>query len=133
MVSSNFGSVSIEEPSSVLLFQTVSNQFTDLCRFAHVVEMILLFMQVFVKMIDLETDHEYNWTREKFFNRKYVMQEMFENYTEGDEWQLPPVCILQIATGPPPQKKNSQWNVIVVIVPFTCRRGIPSWRTQTLK
>ena len=50
--------------------------------------------QVFVKMIDLETDHEFNWTREKFINRKFVMQEMFENYTDGDEWQLPAVGLL---------------------------------------
>ena len=47
-------------------------------------------------MIDLETDHEFNWTREKFINRKFVMQEMFENYTDGDEWQLPAVGLLTL-------------------------------------
>ena len=52
--------------------------------------------QVFIKMIDLETDHEFNWTREKFINRKFVMQEMFENYTDGDEWQLPAVRLLTL-------------------------------------
>ncbi len=50
-----------------------------------------LCLQVYVKMVDLETDHEYSWTKERFLNRKYVMQEMFENYTDGEAWQLPAV------------------------------------------
>ena len=44
-----------------------------------------------MKMTDLETDHEFNWTREKFINRKFVMQEMFENYTDGESYELPAV------------------------------------------
>ena len=50
--------------------------------------------QIFVKMTDLETNLQWMWPKEKFINRKYVMQEMFENYTEGDEWQLPTVSLL---------------------------------------
>ncbi|XP_064643927.1 kinesin-like protein KIF28 isoform X2 [Lineus longissimus] len=46
--------------------------------------------EVFVKTIDIDTGHEWLWPRHKFFNRKYVMQEMYQNYTEGEDWELPP-------------------------------------------
>ena len=44
-----------------------------------------------MKVTDLETDLDWMWSKEKFNNRRYVMQEMFENYKEGDKWQLPEV------------------------------------------
>jgi hypothetical protein len=50
--------------------------------------------EVFVKTTDLDTGHEWVWPRHKFFNRKYVIQEMYQNYTEGEDWELPPVSRL---------------------------------------
>ena len=40
-------------------------------------------------MKNLETGMEYLWPKNKFINRKYLMQEMYENYEEGEEWRLP--------------------------------------------
>lgn len=40
-------------------------------------------------MKDLQSGTEYLWSRTKFINRKFVMQDMFENYEDGDDWQLP--------------------------------------------
>ncbi|XP_064610663.1 kinesin-like protein KIF28 isoform X2 [Liolophura sinensis] len=45
--------------------------------------------EVMVRVVHLETKHEWIWTRQKFLNRKYIMQEMYQNYQEGDEWDLP--------------------------------------------
>ncbi|CAL1536203.1 unnamed protein product [Lymnaea stagnalis] len=45
--------------------------------------------QVMIRVINLETKHEWVWSREKFLNRKFVMQEMYQNYLDGDEWDLP--------------------------------------------
>lgn len=45
--------------------------------------------EVMVRMKDLETNHEWIWPRQKFFNRKYVMQEMYNDLIEGDDWALP--------------------------------------------
>ena len=39
-------------------------------------------------MKDLQTGVEYLWPKAKFINRKYVMDEMYENYEDGDDWQL---------------------------------------------
>jgi len=44
--------------------------------------------KVFVKMVDLETDHEWTWERQHFLNRKFVMQEMFTKYQDGEDWKL---------------------------------------------
>lgn len=44
-----------------------------------------------VRMKDLETNQEWVWPRQKFFNRKYIMQEMYNEFVEGDEWKLPAV------------------------------------------
>ena len=51
----------------------------------------MLISQVMVRVINLETKHEWIWSRQKFLNRKYIMQEMYDNFQEGDEWDLPPV------------------------------------------
>jgi len=42
----------------------------------------------YVVMKDLQTGVEYLWPKAKFINRKYVMDEMYENYEDGDDWQL---------------------------------------------
>ncbi|KAK2143188.1 hypothetical protein LSH36_870g00010 [Paralvinella palmiformis] len=41
--------------------------------------------EIYVKMVDLETDHEWVWTREKFLNRKYIMQELFQKFEDGED------------------------------------------------
>ena len=51
-------------------------------------------LQVMVHVVDLETGLEWVWSREKFLNRKFVMQEMFEKFEDGEDWQLPPVSSL---------------------------------------
>ncbi|RWS14549.1 kinesin-like protein KIF28P, partial [Dinothrombium tinctorium] len=46
--------------------------------------------EVFIKVYNLETNQEFEWTKEKFLNRLYVMKEMYRNYEEGaEEWDLP--------------------------------------------
>ena len=47
--------------------------------------------QVEVKVNSQEDDSEYIWDRNKFMNRKFLMQEMYQNYVEGDEWDVPQV------------------------------------------
>lgn len=39
-------------------------------------------------MIDSETGHEWTWSRNRFLNRKFVMQEMYNNYIENESWEL---------------------------------------------
>lgn len=46
-----------------------------------------------MKMVNLDHDLEYLWDREKFIRRKYLMQEMYQNFQEGEDWQLPDVSI----------------------------------------
>ncbi|XP_067130664.1 kinesin-like protein KIF28 isoform X2 [Centruroides vittatus] len=47
--------------------------------------------EVYVKMRNLETSQEFEWPKEKFLNRLYVMKEMYQNYEMGEEeWDLPP-------------------------------------------
>ena len=50
-----------------------------------------LFLQVNVKMKDLISDIEWIWEKNKFINRKYLMQEMYQNFVEGDDWETPEV------------------------------------------
>ena len=40
-----------------------------------------------MRVTDLETDLEWVWSRQTFFNRKYVMQEMFDKFEDGEKWQ----------------------------------------------
>ena len=50
-------------------------------------------------MLDLETDHEWFWPSEKFLDRKAVMQEMYEDYAEGEDWKLPKVeCLCALCS-----------------------------------
>lgn len=37
----------------------------------------------------MENGTEFMWQRDKFLNRKYMMQEMYQNYVEGDkDWDV---------------------------------------------
>lgn len=49
------------------------------------------FGKVYVKVINLETGHEFEWTKETFLNRLYLMKEMYQNYESEDMWDVPPV------------------------------------------
>lgn len=45
--------------------------------------------EVMIKMRHLVTDHIWLWNRNRFLDRKECMQEMYQNYVEGEEWHLP--------------------------------------------
>jgi hypothetical protein len=36
-------------------------------------------------MIDLETNHEWVWSKAKFLNRKFMMQEIFQKFEDGED------------------------------------------------
>ncbi|WAR06090.1 KIF28-like protein [Mya arenaria] len=44
--------------------------------------------EVMVKMTDVDTKHEWIWTRAKFLDRKCVMSEIFDKFEDGEEVQL---------------------------------------------
>ncbi|XP_056000812.1 kinesin-like protein KIF28P isoform X2 [Ostrea edulis] len=45
--------------------------------------------EVMVKLRNLENGNEWLWDRNKFINRKFLMQEMYQNYVEGaDDWDV---------------------------------------------
>nr|XP_022323498.1 kinesin-like protein KIF28P isoform X1 [Crassostrea virginica] len=47
--------------------------------------------EVMIKATNIETKHEWIWPKVKFMNRKYVMQEMYNDFLDGDDpWELPP-------------------------------------------
>ncbi|GFR23170.1 kinesin-like protein KIF28P [Trichonephila clavata] len=46
--------------------------------------------EVYVKMKNLDTRQEYEWPKQKFLNRLYVMKEMYQNYESEEDWDLPP-------------------------------------------
>ena len=39
-------------------------------------------------MKNLTNDNDWLWDKNKFINRKYIMQEMYQNYTDGDDWEV---------------------------------------------
>ena len=46
--------------------------------------------EIFVKVTQLETGYTWYWPKQKFVRRKYAMQEMFEDFQNGDEaWKVP--------------------------------------------
>ncbi|PIK46734.1 putative kinesin-like protein KIF28P [Apostichopus japonicus] len=45
--------------------------------------------EVCVRVRNLECELEYVWDKDKFTRRKYLMQEMYQNFQEGEDWQLP--------------------------------------------
>lgn len=42
-----------------------------------------------MKVLQLETGYTWFWTKQKFINRKYVMQEMFEDFQNGEPVEVP--------------------------------------------
>ncbi|XP_047136420.1 kinesin-like protein KIF28P isoform X2 [Hydra vulgaris] len=45
--------------------------------------------EVKVKMRDLTNDNEWIWDKNKFINRKFIMQEMYQNFTDGyPDWNV---------------------------------------------
>ena len=56
------------------------------------VDVLFFLVQVCVKMRNLGNDTEFMWDRSKFINRKFLMQEMYQDYVNGDDdWDLPKV------------------------------------------
>ena len=54
------------------------------------------FLQVCVKMKNLENGTEFIWPKEKFLNRLYLMKEMYNNYEEeDDDWDMPEVRMIK--------------------------------------
>lgn len=47
--------------------------------------------EVKVKMRNLDNGYSWMWSRNQFLERKYRMQEMYQNYVEGEQWDLPQV------------------------------------------
>ncbi|XP_022241347.1 kinesin-like protein KIF28P [Limulus polyphemus] len=45
--------------------------------------------EVLVKMRNLENELEFEWPKEVFLNRLYLMKEMYQNYESGEDWDLP--------------------------------------------
>ena len=46
-------------------------------------------------MKDLTNDNEWVWPKDKFINRKYMMQEQYQNFSDGDpDWQVPQVRVV---------------------------------------
>lgn len=55
-----------------------------------------------MKIRNLESGNEWLWDRNKFINRKFLMQEMYQNYVEGaDDWDVP-----RVSHNPNPRKKS---------------------------
>ncbi len=53
-----------------------------------------IYVQVYVRMRNIESAQEFQWTKDEFLNRLYVMKEMYQNYESGEEeWDLPAVCL----------------------------------------
>ncbi|KAK2174001.1 hypothetical protein NP493_836g01049 [Ridgeia piscesae] len=44
-------------------------------------------LEIFVRVVDLVTGLEWIWSREKFLDRKCVMDEMFAKFEDGEKWQ----------------------------------------------
>uniref|UniRef100_A0A1I8IKH8 Kinesin-like protein 6 n=1 Tax=Macrostomum lignano TaxID=282301 RepID=A0A1I8IKH8_9PLAT len=44
--------------------------------------------EVCVSVQNLDNNNEFFWSKEKFSDRKYLMQDMYQNYTEGADWEL---------------------------------------------
>ena len=65
----------------------------DIVVFVVFIKLYILF-QIIVKMKNLANDNEWLWDKNKFINRKYIMQEMYQNYTEGDELNVDKVKFL---------------------------------------
>ena len=49
-----------------------------------------------MKLRNLDNELEYIWARDKFVRRKYLMQEMYQNFAEGSDWKLPDVSTMSV-------------------------------------
>ena len=49
--------------------------------------------EVKIKMRSLVNEHSWMWGRNEFLDRKYQMQEMYQNYMEGGDWDRDKVSI----------------------------------------
>jgi len=55
------------------------------------------YLQPHVKVTNSNTGQEFEWSKAKFFDRLYLMKEMYHNYETGEEeWDLPYVSRLYI-------------------------------------
>ncbi|XP_036362558.1 kinesin-like protein KIF28P isoform X1 [Octopus sinensis] len=45
--------------------------------------------EVQVQVTDTESDIEWIWSRQEFLNRKYIMQEVYQQFITGENWKLP--------------------------------------------
>lgn len=45
--------------------------------------------EIYVRVVDLETGLEWMWSRDEFFNKRFVMQEMFNKKEDEEDWKLP--------------------------------------------
>lgn len=42
-----------------------------------------------IKVTNTETGTEFHWTKEKFLDRLYLMREMYRNFEQHDDWEVP--------------------------------------------
>ena len=47
-------------------------------------------------MRNLENNLEYIWPKSTFIRRKYLMQEMYQNFAEGEDWKVPDVSQISL-------------------------------------
>lgn len=46
-------------------------------------------MKIYVKVVNVETGTEHQWSKEKFLNRLYLMREMYQNFEQHEDWEVP--------------------------------------------
>ncbi|KAI1292656.1 Kinesin-like protein KIF28P [Halotydeus destructor] len=46
--------------------------------------------EVYVRVTNIETGQTFEWPKEKFINRLFVMKEMYQNYENNEDWDLAP-------------------------------------------
>lgn len=53
------------------------------------------FLKIYTKMHNPTNDNEFFWDKNKFINRFYGMQELYQNYMEGySNWDVSKVLIM---------------------------------------
>jgi hypothetical protein len=45
-------------------------------------------IQVYVKVVNVETGLEFEWEKGKFLDRLYLMKEMYQRFESGEEWDV---------------------------------------------
>ena len=71
-----------------------------------------------MKMLALDgSGNDWLWDRNKFINRKFIMQEMYQNYIEGDEnWDYPQVGSLTLL--------HSEWQKLHRVLAILSASGL---------